>query len=62
MDHLGLHTLAHSTKPYGLPLAIGGADATPMESLRHTPPWCGRIFISRKRKRRWVAAPSRTQI
>jgi penicillin-binding protein 1C len=31
MDSLGLHTLAHANKPYGLPLAIGGADATPTE-------------------------------
>jgi penicillin-binding protein 1C len=31
MNALGLHTLAHQSKPYGLPLAIGGADATPME-------------------------------
>jgi penicillin-binding protein 1C len=31
MNALGLHTLAQAAKPYGLPLAIGGADATPME-------------------------------
>ena len=31
MDAMGLHGLARHSMSYGLPLAIGGADATPME-------------------------------
>jgi len=31
MEGFGLRTLAHRPRSYGLPLAIGGADATPLE-------------------------------
>ncbi len=31
LQSAGFHTLAHATKPYGLALAIGGAEATPLE-------------------------------
>ena len=31
MDSFGLNSLAHSSRPYGLTLAIGGAEATPLE-------------------------------
>src|SRR5205807_711817 len=31
MDSFGLHTLGRAKHPYGLSLAIGGAEATPLE-------------------------------